>query len=398
MNRPCALSPELALLAACDLASDRRLSAMLDDAAARNIDWRRFGDLAEGNGMAGLAMARLSQAAPASVPAPLQERFAGVERAGALAHMLQGRTSVRLSRDLAKAGIRSIVLKGQALSHMLYRPYPHWRTSSDIDLLIPSGALAGADRLLRDEGFVRQWPEQDLPEHGGDMILLLANVFEYVCQESGQLVELHHRITLNPHWLPGDFEALDRTASEVETGQGAVRGLDGPMLVAYLCWHAFAHYNFRLKWVSDIVRALRHTGFASCAQACPPEAGFAQGPVELADALLAAVLPAIDDREASVTKGVWRRQIGRIVAGMEDPRRFPTRRSLASLPAEAAFRAFLARLSPGLRGKGYELIRGLCDPRDVATLGLGARYAPLYAVAGPLLALKRFAVRQATAA
>lgn len=391
MNQSLVLSTELDLLAACDFAPADTLPGKLERARATGLDWDRFAQLAEGNGLPGLAMARLSREAPGLVPAAVEARFAGLVRDGAIVHLAQGRTSVRLTRLLAQEGIRSIVLKGQALSHMLYQPDPHWRSSSDIDILIPPGSLDRADRVLRGNGFDRQWPEQGLPGRGRDMFLLLANVFEYVCRDSGQLVELHHRITLNPRWLPGTFETLYEASSEVETGQGTIRGLDGPMLVAYLCWHAFAHFNFRLKWIGDIARALRRTGAGSCAELCPAQAGFAQGPIGLADALLAVILPSVDGVEAKAEPGAWPKQVARIVADMEDPRRFPTSRSLASLPAEFAFRLFLARLSPGLAGKGYELLRGLTDTRDVATLGLGAAFAPLYAVAGPILAFKRFA-------
>ena len=392
MSHPKTLSTELGLLAACDIAPDEALADKLKGARSSGIDWLRFSELALGNGLAGLATGRISKLAPDAVPAVMQERFAGLVRAEAMTHMAQGMASVRLTRILAREGIRSIVLKGQALSHMLYQPAPYWRSSTDIDILIPSDCLDSADRILRDHGFVRQWPEHDPADRGKNMFLLLANVYEYVCQDSGLLIELHHRITLNPSWLPGDFDDLDRSSVDVETGQGTVRGLDGPMLVAYLCWHAFSHFNFRMKWIGDIARALRHVGAGSCAGLCAPEAGFAQAPLALADALLGVVLPEAGTTNGGAGSNAWRKQVGQIISGMENPRRFPTRRSLASLPAELAFRLFLARLSPGLAGKGYEVLRGLTDTRDVAALGLGASFAPLYAIAGPYLAFKRYAL------
>ncbi len=384
------LSDELALVAACDLAGDDELLRRVAAARQPSFAWDRFAHLARGNEMAGLVAARLDRVAPAAMP----ERVAALLRAdlqsGAVLQLAQTAAAARLTHGLAAAGVRSIVLKGMALSHMLYPADPHWRRSGDIDILIDQADLPVADRLLAEQGYHRSWPEAGMPPRGQDMFLHLANVFDYVSPVSGQLVELHHRITLNPAWMPGGFAELHAASIEIETARGPIRGLDGPCLVSYLCWHAFAHFGFRLKWFCDIVRALRRTGAGSCAALCPPGQGFAPGPLALADALVGAILPAIDGSGASAAPAAWERHANRILADMEHPAGLPTARSLALLPGELAFRLFLMRLSPGWRGKGYELLRATSDPRDVAVLGLGRRHAALYALAGPFLAIRRF--------
>lgn len=392
------ISEELRLLTACDLADDAALAEQIDAAARRGLDWDRFSDLACEHSMAGMVSARLAQlarhATPLAVAADLSEHL----QTGAVLQLSQTATSVRLSAELGKVGVRSIVLKGMALSHMFYPANPHWRVSCDIDLLIASEDLAVADRVLRDAGFERRWPSADPAGAGRDMFLLLANVFDYVHPRNGQLVELHHRITLNPHWTPAGFDELYRTSALVETAQGPIRGLDGAQLVSYLCWHAFAHAGFRVKWFCDIVRALRRTGASTGAALCPAGSGFPQKHIELADVLVAVIRSQALGQQAPTpgpapaAAARWRHQVQRIIADMEAPHDLPTERSLALLPGEVAFRLFLARLSPGAKGKGYELLRATSDPRDVGLLGLGVRFAPLYVLIGPLLAIRRYAL------
>ncbi|MES2492321.1 MAG: nucleotidyltransferase family protein [Pseudomonadota bacterium] len=257
--------------------------------------------------------------------------------------------------------------------------------------------MGAADRVLREAGFARRWPAADPPQRGRDMFMLLANVFDYVHPATGQLVELHHRMTLNPHWTPAGFAELYRTSVRIDTAQGPIRGLDGPQLISYLCWHAFAHAGFRLKWICDIVRALRREGGGTAAQLCPASGGFPQKHIELADALASQVLAEVDGSGPGgvpAARRSWRRHVARIVADMEAPQDLPTERSFRTLRSELAFRLFIARLSPGLKGKGYELLRAATDPRDVPVLRLRARYAPAYALVGPVLALHRWFSRR----
>lgn len=372
-------SPELALLAACDLAGDADLAAR--DLAG--IDWPRFVALAHAHEMAAIASARIG----ARMPADVAENLASALQSSAVLEMAQTATAASLTRHLEAAGVPVLVLKGVALGHQLYGANPHWRTATDIDLLIAPEHLDTADKVLRGRGFLRKWP-QEMPRRGRAMFLHLANVCDYVSPASGQLVELHHRITLNPHWLPLGFDELHAASVEIATPQGQIRGLDGPPLVAYLCWHALAHDGFRLKWVCDIARALRHVGGPSCRAACREGDGYARAPLELADALLSCF------GLAETPGAPWDRETVRILADMENPVSLPTGRTLAGLPQELAFRVFLLRLSPGLAGKGYEVLRALSDPRDAALLGLPRAFAPLYALLGPLLALLRLGTRK----
>lgn len=385
-------TPELTLVAACDLAGDDRLAVLLGEAERQTFDWTRFERLARSNEMGGLVCDRLTRIGATGPAATVARALRPDLSESALLEMAQTSAATQLTARFAEAGLRTIILKGTALGHQLYPDRPHVRRSSDIDVLIASGDLDAADSALAAIGWKRRWPAQDAwPRRGRDMFQLLANVFEYTVPGTDQLLELHHRITLNPAWVDASFDDLHAHGVDIATASGIIHGLDGAQLVSYLCWHAFAHLGFRMKWFCDIARSLARSGAQSCAQLCPADQGYAPGPVALADDLLLVINAAVRSEPQVEPHPRWRRQVARILADMEDPRPVPTRRSLAMLPREAEFRLFLMGLSPGLRGKAYEALRALADPRDVSRLGLGKQFAPLYALLGPLFAAYRFA-------
>ncbi|MEP7222667.1 MAG: nucleotidyltransferase family protein [Novosphingobium sp.] len=381
------LSAELTLLAACDLDSDAALADRVASASKNGLYWQRFERLAFGNEMAGLVGARLAQVAPDALPADMAERMRLALQQQSMMQIAQTAGAAALTRQFAEAGVRSIVLKGMAAAHMLYPADPAWRISCDIDLLIDHADLITSDRLLRAAGYERTWPEQ-LPAVGADTFDLLANVFTYLSPNTGVVIELHHRITLNPHWLPVSFVDLHAASLEIATRFGTIRGLDGPLLVQYLSLHALAHHGYRLKWFCDIARALRRASAESCGQYvgnhAPPLATY---PGELVDNVLAAIGYALD--QPSDGQRTMQGAAQRILADMENPVDLPSSRSLSGLWGELRFLRFLMRLSPGLRGKGVQFLLSASDPRDVDVLRLDARFAPVYAVLGPALALWR---------
>ena len=74
-----------------------------------------------------------------------------------------------------------------------------------------------------------------------------------------------------------------------------------------------------------------------------------------------------------------------------------TSRSLARIPEELAYTKLHARLADSPRAARYFALRLLADPRDALVLRLGPRFAPLYALAGPFLAIWRRLSRRGAA-
>jgi hypothetical protein len=72
----------------------------------------------------------------------------------------------------------------------------------------------------------------------------------------------------------------------------------------------------------------------------------------------------------------------------------PAERTVSRLPVDLANLVFKQALQPGLGARAYSLLLFASDPRDVTTLRLGARFAVLYGLAGPMLALSRYLRRK----
>jgi hypothetical protein len=384
---------EFALVAACALGDDAALDRAAALAERAGFDWERAADLAFFHGVELIMQTRLEGTVPAGLAARIQQASLGK----AALQAAQTATTVQVMAALAAANVRSVLLKGVGLAHRLYAPHAEQRISNDIDILVAPGDLATADAVLREAAFKRSWPEHEPPAAARAMLLRLAHVFDYRGAAFDELVELHCRPTLNPYWLPVSFDDLWAAASEVATPAGTVRALDGPLDAHYLCQHAlYTLIDFRLKWFADIARAVRRGGAESAAdyiarfpRPLPP------GPGRLADDVLAALAAGIERTVSGGGPVHAGADAARIVGRMTRAEGIPAGRTLAQLPLELAYNSLVLRHLPGWRGKARQLLIALSDPRDALTLRLGPRFAPVYALAGPVLSLLRFARRSA---
>jgi len=388
---------EFALAAACALLGDAELRRAAPALLARpSFDWERLAELAFYHEVEQVVRHRLGEIAPGAIP---DEPAARIQQALVAKSALQAAhvtIAVRLMRALGEAGVPSLLIKGVGLSHLLYAPHPELRASNDIDVVIAPEDLPAADAVLRRAGLTRRWPETDPPAAARAMHMRLANVWDYRGPVFNELVELHFRPTLNPHWLPVPFAELLAASSEVETARGLLRALDGPLNAYYLCQHALYNLvDFRLKWFADVARAVRRGGASDCAgyvarypRALPP------GPARLADEILSALDGGIEQAAAATGGTVLAgADAARIVGRLVRAEGIPVGRSWAQLPVELAYNSLVLRHLPGWRGKARQLLLALSDPRDAEALCLGPAFAPLYAALGPFLSLFRFVKR-----
>jgi len=395
------LSPEFALLAACTLLDDDRLDEVAAPLMQRpGFDWDRFVELGAFHGVEQVARQRLERAVPGAIPAPqaaqLQQRLI---RTSALA-AAHAKVTCEIVAQLDSAGIPALVLKGVALAAQLYAPSPETRASSDIDILVGPEQLDAADGVLRRAGLARVWPQTAPPDAARPMFLRLANVFEYGGATFGEVVELHCRATLNPHALPVGFDELRVASVALETGCGEVRTLAGPLLMQYLCHHLLSQPPHRLKWFGDIVRAKRLAGQSDCATyAASYPRPLPLRAARLTDEMLRDFESAIEGAASGEVAGRrGSRDFAWMVGMMERGENMAVERTWSRLPLELRHLRFLLKLNPGWGAKGNELLLALADPRDAVSLRLGPRFAPLYALAGPFFALRRFLKRGKSAA
>jgi hypothetical protein len=230
-----------------DLREMRRLAAVIEhwDFIVRGARRHRVGALVLG----GLQTCN-SPATPASVVAALRRlSVASVRR-----NLVQGAEIGRLCRLLAEAGVRALALKGVALSAQLYGE-PVRRDARDIDLLVDPNQLAQAAAVISHAGY-RRGQNSASPRQSAAYLRWIKE-YEFFHEETGGLVELHHRLTDNPNLLCFEFPALWNEREEVRLGGDTlIATMSRQRLPLYLCVHGGDHGWARLHWLVDFSAAL----------------------------------------------------------------------------------------------------------------------------------------------
>lgn len=233
-----------------DFREMRRLAAVIEhwDFIVRGARRHRVASLVLG----GLQTCN-SPATPANVLAALRR----LSVASARRNLVQSAEVGRLCRLLTEAGVRVLVLKGVALSAQLYGE-PVRRDARDIDLLVDPDQLAQAAAVISRAGYR---PGQNLASVRQTAAhLRWIKEYEFFQQETGGLVELHHRLTDNADLLAFEFPSLWNEREEVRVGGDTiVATMSRQRLPLYLCVHGGDHGWARLHWLVDFSAALSHT-------------------------------------------------------------------------------------------------------------------------------------------
>jgi hypothetical protein len=242
-------SDEFALVAACcrwppiaDVVADVRRRA------ADALDWRLVLRIAERHRVVALVHHALHAAGvpcPDDVQALFERRSAAVARQ----NLALAAETLRLQRRFDAAGIPAVVLKGVTLAHRAYggTAFKHGR---DVDLVVPPAQACAALRILEDDGYALVDPARELTDAQRHAYIARGYQMELFDGRRGTRVELHWRLSENPHLLAGVDAFAD--GQSVPVAGGTVRTLNDADLFAYLCVHGADHFWFRLKWLVDL--------------------------------------------------------------------------------------------------------------------------------------------------
>ena len=242
-------SGEFALVAACcRWPQTTETGVLLHRMARQTVDWRAVLSLAERHRVVGLVHHALHAAGvpcPDDVQAVLTRRSTVIARQ----NLTLIAETLRLQGLLDEAGIPVVILKGAALAQRAYgsTAFKHGR---DIDLQVPPAHAFAALRLLEAGGFALVDPARTLTDAQRHAYIARGYQMELADPRRGVRVELHWRLTENPHLLAGVDVFAGGQA--VAIAGGALRTLDDPDLFAYLCVHGANHFWFRLKWLADL--------------------------------------------------------------------------------------------------------------------------------------------------
>ncbi|MFP4059901.1 MAG: nucleotidyltransferase family protein [Bacteroidales bacterium] len=156
---------------------------------------------------------------------------------------------IHLTRLFREASIPLIVLKGPALSMILYEEVTH-REFRDLDLLIGPNHLNRALELLYNRGYVSEL--QDVSDF--QWKYYMRNFQEILLTHPGSKsqVELHWRLFGNYLLFEEDLPGLINRPSFVKIGEDAIPTLKGAELAIYLLVHGSLHMWYRLFWLKDV--------------------------------------------------------------------------------------------------------------------------------------------------
>ncbi len=216
------------------------------------LDWNTLPGQAEIHGIAPLVNQHL-QAAAVAIPTSAQQQLRGY--AMHYAHQSQVQLQV-LSEILAcyqAQGIPALVLKGAALSALIYAT-PGLRPMRDLDLLVPAYAAERAQALLATVGFTL--PPTPMHGLGPDHHHLAATKRKH--QGISVSVELHHRLNLEEAGRPTRrFEEFSERAQPFSINGVAALALGKEDMLWHVYRHAFGmpltYEPLRLIWVADLV-------------------------------------------------------------------------------------------------------------------------------------------------
>jgi putative nucleotidyltransferase-like protein len=182
-------------------------------------------------------------------PHGLYEIFAAARHVDLAHEILRRRETARVLDAFSARGLDVLLVKGAALAYSVYDEA--WlRPRVDTDLLVDSGSLVAADRLLQGLGYA---PAPDIST--GEFV---SHQVAYAHRDRhglSHVIDLHWK-TANPQLLADalPFAILWRDAIEVRRNElrGRAPSLAASLLLA--CVHRLAHHqqHERLVWLFDI--------------------------------------------------------------------------------------------------------------------------------------------------
>ncbi len=243
-----------ALLRLAALATpDAQRLGRIADAAVAIEDWDAVARLAETHNMGPLLHRHLGE-----VDADVIRHGKRLLGALAVRHRRANATLTascqQILEEFGTAGIECIVLKGMALSHMIYPEYA-LRPMRDIDLLVPRAQAMDAQNLLAKIGFTIS-QDHDFALDGGRYMRNHHHLPEASIERDGMKVT----IEIHTDALSGDypeslsFDRVESNAQEFSLDGVTARAMGHGDMLTHLCRHAFEPgYEVRIGSVTDIV-------------------------------------------------------------------------------------------------------------------------------------------------
>nr|WP_275695521.1 nucleotidyltransferase family protein [Fredinandcohnia sp. SECRCQ15] len=211
-----------------------------------NLDWRTFTELAFHHRVFPLLYLKLKDCenVPPNVIQSMEQKY----KKNTFNMLKLTAEMARISECLTNHDIRSLFLKGPILANNLYGNLSY-RTSTDLDMLIPFADLNKVNEILVNQGYVKEGNHENLlggwkwREHH----------VTYFHSVTSVKLEVHWRLNPGPGKEPS-FQELWRRKSKTFYMNIPVCHLGKEDLFLFLVYHGARHGWFRLRWLIDIDR------------------------------------------------------------------------------------------------------------------------------------------------
>lgn len=149
----------------------------------------------------------------------------------------------------ARAGVRTILLKGLSLRRWLYEP-TETRDSCDIDLLVAPRDVAAAGEVLRHHGFEREPFDSlagDRPTHASD----------WGRSSDGARIDLHHQLAPLLTHPDRAWQVLASATTTMTIAGSHITVLDEPARALSVALHALVNGPHSVRPLEDLRRVIR---------------------------------------------------------------------------------------------------------------------------------------------
>jgi hypothetical protein len=243
----------LLLLTAGGAANDAALAGALRGP----VDWAKLSWLAEWERATSVVWRRLSALGRDRLPEDVSQAW---ERLAMVADFHSVYLSDRFGetlRALADGGVQVVLLKGAALAHSAYRGFTE-RPMGDVDLLIDPTQVRKAWRIVSEAGWT--WDRTAFPDVNYEGHHHLPPLLDG--QRTGAKLEIHTALSVFGHPFALGFDAVRRTARQIEVAGCEAYVLDEVQQVVHLSVHfAWSHMLSFGAWrVFRDLWALTQTG------------------------------------------------------------------------------------------------------------------------------------------
>ncbi len=247
---------ELKLLLLCSLneLSEQKLNkitTLLD----QKIDWTVFYKLVGRHRIYSVVYNNLKKAPSIAIDSDFMKKLKNKSTEYQMQALLLHTTELtRLIEQFQHQNIRVISIKGPALSYLIYGDIS-LRMSKDLDIIVSPGDLDLAEKILYDNGYMREGDVQSLSLKQRTMLVKTIHHFSYINKKNGINVELHWRLNYESYNFT--FEQMWNERTELTLAGKKIPVLNDEENFLYLVFHGSKHNWSRLKWLCDIVELIK---------------------------------------------------------------------------------------------------------------------------------------------